>query len=184
MRLKIHVAAAILVFACYPTAQTKAQGRQELAFSAGAGSLFVNGAGRTSPVGSFSYRFHFTNHISAEGALDFFSYEFQSGPPAQPYSYRDGYSGAEAALVYYLRQSRPSQHWLPFIAAGVGKTTTDFTEIAAAPYYRIGVGISYHFTARFGIRVEMRDEIITKLYGNGSPNGNLPSIRFGLVYRF
>ena len=32
---------------------------------------------------------------------------------------------------------------LPFVAAGIGQTTTDFTESAANPYYRLGAGISY-----------------------------------------
>src|SRR5262249_44718901 len=73
---------------------------------------------------------------------------------------------------------------LPFVVAGLGKTTTDFTEIAAHPYYRLGGGISYHLTKSAGLRLEVRDEIITRLGQSDSPTGNLPSIRCGIVYRF
>ena len=158
------------------------QGRSEIAFSAGAGSLQVNPGGGSTGVFSFSYRFHITRHFSAEGALDTFNYKFPTGPSNS--IYKDDYLGAEAAVVYYFLPKRETGRVLPFVVAGIGKTTTDFTEIAAHPYYRLGAGISYFLTDRFGLRLEFRDEIITKLENSGSPTGNLPSILGGIAYRF
>lgn len=159
-----------------------AQGRSEIGISFGVGSLQVNPGGGTTAVFSLSYRFHITRHFSAEGALDTFNYKLLTGPSNA--TYNDDYLGAEAAVVYYFLGNRETGKWLPFVVAGIGKTTTDFTEIAAHRYYRMGAGISYHLSDRFGFRVEVRDEIITKLWNQGSPAGNLPSIRCGVAYRF
>jgi hypothetical protein len=161
-----------------------AQGRHEIAFSVGSGWLQADPGGGSTPVLSFSYQFHITDHISAEGALDFFYYKFLTGPPNAQYTYKDDYAGAEAAVVYHLRPNRDTGRWLPFVAAGIGKTTTDFTEIAAHRYYRLGAGVAYNLTDRLGLRLEARDEIIQSLWANGSPKGNLPSLRCGIVYRF
>ena len=162
-----------------------AQSRSELSFSIGGGSLDAGtaGGGGTSVV-SLSYQYHITRHISAEGALDFFNYKFLTGPSENPYVYKDDYAGAEAAVVYHFRPSRQTGRWLPFVAAGIGKTTTDFTEIAASPYYRFGAGVAYNFTGKLGLRFEARDELNRGLWTGGSPNGNLLSLRCGIVYRF
>jgi hypothetical protein len=143
----------------------------------------LNGSNNASPVVSFAYRFHVTDRLSAEGALDFFAYRSPVGPAVPPSGYLDDYSGAEAALIYHLRGSRERRKWIPFAAIGVGRTTTDFTEIPATNYYRFGTGVSYNFSDRFGTRVEIRDEAITGLSGS-SPITNLPSIRAGIVLRF
>ena len=162
----------------------RAQGRSEIALSLGAGSLKVDPGGGKTVVFSLSYQFHITRHFSAEGALDSFSYKFPIGPPDSSSIYKDGYLGAEAAVVYHFLPNRDKRRWLPFLVAGIGKTTTDFTEIAAHPYYRLGAGVSYHLNDRLGFRLEVRDEIITRLASYSSPRGNLPSIRCGIVYRF
>jgi hypothetical protein len=149
-----------------------AQARSELAFSAGGGALQVDSTTMPTPVVSFSYLYHITDHISAEGGLDIF------------FHYWDGYTGAEAAFVYHFREWRETGRWIPFVAVGIGKTTTDFTEIEASRYFRLGGGVSYHFTEKFGARIEVRDEIIDKLYSAQRSGANLPSVRAGLVYRF
>jgi len=161
-----------------------AQGRNEIAFSLGAGSLQTNPGGGATAVFSVSYQFHITGHFSAEGALDTFFYKFMTGPPDSPYGYKDDYLGAEAAVVYHFRDINKTGRWQPFVVAGIGKTTTDFTEIAAHPYYRLGVGVTYHLSDRLGFRLEVRDEIIKSLWIQGNPDGNLPSIRCGVFYRF
>lgn len=163
---------------------SSAQGRHELAFAAGGGALIVKPDGGGTPVLSFSYQFHFTNHISAEGAFDVFYYRFLTGPAGQQYVYRDDYAGAEAAVVYHFLGNRETGRWLPFVAAGIGKTTTDFTEIPATCYYRFGAGVSYRMTRSLGLRFEIRDERITDLWQSGSPNAHLPSARVGIVLRF
>jgi hypothetical protein len=161
-----------------------AQGRSELAFSIGGGSLQVNPGGGATAVLSASYRLHITDHISAEGALDVFYYRLKVGPHDAPSTMNDDYIGAEAAVIYHFLPNRQTGRLLPYLVAGIGKTTTDFTEIAAHPYYRLGAGISYHLTERYGLQLEVRDEIVKRLYVNGQPNGNLPSVRGGIVIRF
>jgi len=161
-----------------------AQGRNEIAFSAGGGPLLVNPGGGATPVFSFSYQFHITGHFSVEAALDVFYYKFVVGPPDSPSLYRDDYAGVEAAVVYNFRAHPKTGRWLPFVAAGIGKTTTDFTEVPSQRYYRLGGGVAYHLTERLGIRLEARDEIIRRLWANGNPHGNLPSLRCGIVFRF
>jgi hypothetical protein len=171
----------ITVLACAPL---MAQGRSELALSFGGGSLQTGSGGGPTTTCSFSYQFHISSHFSAEGALDFFFYKFLAGPPDSLYQYKDDYAGAEAAVVYHLHANRRTGRWLPYLVAGIGKTTTDFTEIAAHPYYRLGAGVSYHLSDKWGLRLEARDEIIKRLYANGNPSANLPSLRLGIVYKF
>jgi hypothetical protein len=182
MKLTTHIVLFLLILA--GSRQVWAQDRNEIAFSLGGGSLQVNPDGGATPVYSFSYRFHITRHFSAEGALDIFYYKFLTGPLNEQSVYKDDYLGAEAALVYYFFPNRETGRLLPFVAAGIGKTSTDFTEIAAHPYYRLGAGFSYNLTEKWGLRFELRDEIIKNLYINGNPTGNLPSARLGIVYRF
>ena len=182
--MKFSAQAVLLCFILLGSQQIRAQARNEIAYSVGVGSLQVNPDGGTTPVYSFSYRRHITRHFSAEGALDVFYYKFLTGPSDNQSVYRDDYLGAEAALVYYFRANRETTGFLPFLVAGIGKTTTDFTEIPAHPYYRLGAGLSYNWTEKWGFRLEVRDEIINSLYIQGTPTGNLPSVRFGIVRRF
>jgi hypothetical protein len=176
------VAVLVLIILMGPV--SLAQGRHELAFAAGGGTLIVKPDGGGTPVFSLSYQFHFTKHLSAEGAFDIFYYKFLTGPAGQQYVYRDDYAGAEAAFVYHFWGNRDAGRWLPFVAAGIGKTTTDFTEIPATLYYRFGAGVSYHMTRSLGLRFEIRDERITGLWQSGSPKAHLPSGRVGIVLRF
>lgn len=164
--------------------QADAQGRSEIALSLGGGSLQADTGGGATVVFSCSYRFHITPHFSVEGTLDMFNYNIPEYAPNDSSIFRDDYLGAEAAIVYHFLPNRDTGRLLPFVAVGIGKTTTDFTEIAAHPYYRLGAGVNYHLTDRLGIQFEVRDEIITKLWIHGEPNGNLPSIRGGIVIRF
>lgn len=164
--------------------QAEAQGRSEIALSLGGGSLQTDTGGGATIVFSLSYRFHITRHFSVEGALDSFNYNLPSVIPDDSSTFRDDYLGAEAAVVYNFLPNRETGRLLPYVVAGIGKTTTDFTEIAAHPYYRLGAGINYHLSDRLGFQFEIRDEIIKKLWTNGEPNGNLPSIRGGIVIRF
>jgi len=182
--MKFSAIAFLLYSALLSNQEIWAQARNEIAFSAGAGSLQVNPDGGMTPVYSFSYRGHITRHFTVEGALDFFYYKFLTGPPNDRSVFNDDYHGAEAALVYYILPNSETGRLLPFVAAGIGKTTTDFTEIPAHPYYRFGAGFSYNLTEKWGLRFEVRNEIIKSLYINGSPTGNLPSARLGIVRRF
>jgi Outer membrane protein beta-barrel domain len=161
------------------------QERQEIGIAAGRGRLAMAGSAQTTPVLSFWYQGHATKRVSVEGGFDFFSYTFHVNrrDPAS-YLYRDGYSGASIALVYYPLTCSGIGRVLPYVAAGVGKTTTDFTEIPATVYYRLGAGVAYNLSNRIGLRVEAREEIISALDPYVAPRATLPSLRFGIVRRF
>jgi len=182
--MKFSALILLLCFVLLGSQQIRAQARNEIAFSIGAGFLQVNPDGGTTPVYSFSYRGHLTRNFSVEGALDFFYYKFGTGPLGDRTTFNDDYHGAEVALVYYVLPNCETGRLLPFVVAGIGKTTTDFTEIPAHPYYRFGAGFSYNLSEKWGMRFELRDEIIKSLYVHGSPTGNLPSARLGIVRRF
>ncbi len=96
-RWMLNILPVVLIGLAMPLVTALGQGRQELAASVGAGSLIVKEGGGTTPVFSLSYQFHFTEHVSAEGALDVFTYKFRVGPLEEINYYRDGYLGAEAA---------------------------------------------------------------------------------------
>lgn len=171
----------VILLGSYPV---KAQARHDIAGSFGAGSLQTDPGGGATAVFSFAYRFHITRHISAEGAIDYFNYKFPINHPNSRQTYNDDYLGAEAAIAYYFLDNRDTGRLLPFVVTGIGKTTTDFTEIPAQPYYRIGAGFQYNWSEKWGLRLEVRDEIIKKLHNYGKPNGHLPSVRLGIVFRF
>jgi hypothetical protein len=182
MKLSTHIVLIFLILS--GGRQALAQARNEISFSAGVGSLQIIPDGGATPVYSFSYRRNITRHFSIEGSLDIFYYKFLTGPLNKQSVYKDDYLGAEAAVVYYFRPNREIGRLLPFVAAGIGKTSTDFTEIQAHPYYRFGAGFSYNLTEKWGLRFELRDEIVKSLYIHDSPTGNLPSARLGIVRRF
>jgi hypothetical protein len=182
--MKFSAQVVLLCLILLSCGQIWAQARNEITFSIGAGSLQVNPDGGTTPVYSFSYRCHITRHVSAEGALDVFYYKFLAGPMNDQTVYKDDYVGAEAALLYYFLPNRETNRLLPYVVAGIGKTSTDFTEIPGHPYYRFGAGFSYNLTGKWGLRFELRDEIVKSLYIYGNPTANLPSARLGIVRRF
>ena len=165
-----------------------AQDRNEIALSVGHGDVIVSTdtAGRHvvgTSVGSFSYQVHVTKHASVEGSIDLFWYTFPIGPPDSPSLYHDDYLGASAAAVYSFRDSRRAA-WSPFVSAGIGKTSTDFTEIAGTRYYRLGGGVTYHLRSGIGVRVEGREDWIADLAGPSASSAQLLSVRVGVVRRF
>jgi hypothetical protein len=174
----------LICFSLIGSRQILAQARNEFAFSLGAGSLQVEPDGGANVVFSFSYRFHITQHISAEGALDAFFYNQMSGPSDNRHVYRDGNLGAEVAVAYYFLPNRDTNRFLPFINVGIGKNTTDWTEIRAHPYYRFGGGFQYNMSDKWGLRVEIRNDLLKDLYLAKKPNANLISARLGIVRRF
>ena len=174
----------LICFSLMGSRQILAQARNEFAFSLGAGYLQVEPDGGANVVFSFSYRFHITQHISAEGALDAFFYKQMTDPSDNGQVVSDGYLGAEAAVAYYFLPNRDTNRFLPFINVGIGKNTTDFTEIPAHPYYRFGGGFQYNMSDKWGLRAEIRDDLLKDLYGARKPNANLISARLGIVRRF
>ena len=74
-----------------------AQGRNEVDFSIGAGSLQVHPGGGATVVSSFSYQLHLSHHFSVEGSIDSLNYKVPAGPASG--TYKNDYLGAEAAVV-------------------------------------------------------------------------------------
>jgi hypothetical protein len=161
-----------------------AQGRNEVSASVGAGSLIENQGGGATPVWNLAYDFHVTKRWTVEGALDIFYDRFLTSPGDPRSTSRDDYTGAELAIVFHPINCCETGRLLPFVTAGIGKTTTDFTEVPASVFYRFGAGLSYHINERFGLRAELRDERMTALDAWRSSAAHLPSIRVGIVRRF
>ena len=101
----------------------------------------------------------------------------------------DGYEAFQIGAAYNFRSNAASRRIIPYISAGVGKVTTDFTEIPAEVVYRFGGGAKYYFkeNSGWGIRVELRDEITSRGLQNYPLKGSrlsLVSLRAGVTYRF
>jgi hypothetical protein len=160
------------------------QERHELGLSVGGGSLQVTPGGGATTVVSIWYQLQITGRLAIEGALDSFNHVLPIGPRERASIFKDDYLGAEVAVVCYLRNRFRQGRWAPFVAAGIGQTSTDFTEIGAEPYYRLGAGVSYRLSDRIELRFEARDEIVTKMWAAHNPTGNLLSARLGISRRF
>src|SRR5262245_60903043 len=96
--LKLTILSFFLIGIAGP--RSFAQGRNEVGFSVGAGSLQVDPGGGATVVSSFSYQVHLSRHFSVEGAIESFNYKVPAGPSGS--TYKDDYLGAEAAVVYDL----------------------------------------------------------------------------------
>lgn len=152
----------------------------EVSFSAGGGGLIGNHESRSASAYTLAYDRNLTNQLAVEGSLEFFYVDV-------PNFGRDDYTGVQGAVLYHFRSGK-DQRFVPYLTAGVGNTTTDFTEIPSALVIRLGGGFKYFFGAsqRFGLRVEARDEIIGKNTTIFYPQSHIqfPSARAGIVYRW
>ena len=88
----------------------------------------------------------------------------------------------------YVQRRRTDRRFVPYVTAGFGNTTTDFTEIPSEWVIRLGGGFKYLLgqSQKFGLRVEARNEIIGEDNRIFFPptRVNFPSARVGIVYRF
>jgi hypothetical protein len=153
----------------------------EISFSVGGGSLIGEDESRGARVSTLAYTRHLTERWSVEGSLEFFSVNI-------PNFGRDGFAGVQGSVLYHLRRMTPDRQFVPYLTAGVGNTTTDFTEIPSEWVIRLGGGFKYFLdqSQKFALRVEMRNEIIGEENRIFYPPTriNLPSARAGIVYRF
>ncbi len=150
--------------------------KNEVSFSAGGGGVFSHGESVSAPAYTLAYTRSLTDHLAVEGAFELF------------YLKGDGFAGAQVAALYHFRPAYETRRVIPYVTAGIGKTTTDFTEIESQVVVRLGGGFKYYIWDALGLRVEFRDEIIRT--GNnpyyplpGSPQHFL-SARAGVVFRF
>jgi len=63
-----------------------------------------------------------TERWAVEGSLEFFSVNI-------PNFGRDGFAGVQGSVLYHLRPPATDRRFVPYLTAGFGNTTTDFTEI-------------------------------------------------------
>jgi hypothetical protein len=153
----------------------------EISFSVGGGSLIGADESRGARVSTLGYTRYLTERWAVEGSLEFFSVNI-------PNFGRDGFAGVQGSVLYHLLPAATDRRFVPYLTAGFGNTTTDFTEIPSEWVIRMGGGFKYFLgqSQKFGLRVEARNEII------GEDNRiffpltriNFPSARVGVVYRF
>jgi hypothetical protein len=171
---------AVLFSAALYVAPVAAQ-KNEISFSVGGGSLIGADESRGARVGTLAYTRYLTERWAVEGSLEFFSVNI-------PNFGRDGFAGVQGSVLYHLRPAATDRRLVPYLTAGFGKTTTDFTEIPSEWVIRLGGGFKYFVgqSQKFGLRVEARNEIIGENNRIFFPPTriNFPSARFGVVYRF
>ncbi len=119
-------------------------------------------------------------NLGLEGSLDIF------------YRRDDDFGDAVISVLYHFAPLETGR-MTPYVVAGIGKVSTDFTEIPGQVMGRVGGGLKYNFFGRWGLRVEIRDEIVRgnsflvdPRYALANPHSwvHFPSVRAGIVYRF
>lgn len=153
----------------------------EISFSVGGGRLIAADESKGAPAYTLAYTRYLTKRWAVEGSMEVFYVKTRGFNP-----FWDDYAGLQASALYHLRPA-PDGRFVPYLTAGIGYTTTDFTEIPAVLVIRMGGGFKYFFgqSRRLGLRVEARNEIIDDDRIFFPPMRiNFPSARVGVVYRF
>jgi len=151
----------------------------EVAFAVGGGALTGGPETLGTRACTFSYSRNLPWRLAIEGSLDLFYVRHDDG-------FNDDFAGAALSVHYHLLEPTETGRLIPYVGAGIGKTTTDFTEIPAQKLARLLGGVKYHFSEGWGLQIEARDEIMK---GSGylvqpGPTINFPSLRVGIVRRF
>lgn len=105
----------------------------EVSLSAGGGGLLSGGKSVSAPACTLAYTRHLTDHLAVEGAFELF------------YIRGDDFAGAQVAALYHFRPADETRRFIPYVTAGIGKTSTDFTEIEGQVVIRLGGGSSITF---------------------------------------
>ena len=162
--------------------------KNEFSFSIGKGILVGKNDSMEATVLDFSYARHITDHWGFELAIiDGFTYDNPS--PDRNFTFNKiGYGGSQLAVLYHLKSTSSSKRLIPYLSAGIGFTSDDFTELPSYRVIRLGGGIKYFFDSEqhFGLKLELRNEIINKNSGI-FPTGegiNLPNVRVGFIFRY
>ncbi|HKP72476.1 MAG TPA: outer membrane beta-barrel protein [Pyrinomonadaceae bacterium] len=178
---KLLLVACCLLAACAVNAQTQ---KNEFSVMAGGGSLSGGGESvAAAPNFTVAYTRGLTDRVAVEGSLDGY-YVKQPG-----IARRDDYIDAQVAGLFHFAPMTATGRVIPYLTAGVGKVSTDPTEIPANVITRLGGGIKYYPSDSYniGLRVELRDEI-TRRGGQGYPvpgnDINIISLRAGITFRF
>src|SRR5262247_1949470 len=153
----------------------------KISLCVGGGSVIDGYESRGAGGSTLPYTRYLTERCAVEGSLEFFSMNIRNFG-------RDGISGVQGSVLYHLRPAATDRRFVPYLTAGFGNTTTDFTEIPSEWVIRLGGGFKYFpdQPQKFGLRVEARNEIIGEDNRIFFPPTriNFPSARVGVVYRF
>ena len=155
--------------------------KNELSLIVGGGVLTDGKQSTNASAFTMSYDRQVVKGLAVEGSLDVFYIKNGS-------LNRDDFGAAQIAVVYHFG-SLKNRRMIPYVTAGIGRITTDFTEIPSDVVYRFGGGIKYYFgkDSPFGLRVEVRDEITPQghqAYPLPGDPLSLISVRVGVCYRF
>lgn len=181
MKQLLFAACCCLVVAHGAYAQAQ---KNEFSVTVGGGSLQgENDSVAAAPVFTVAYTRGLTDRIAVEGSLDGY---FVKQPGV---SRRDDYLDAQIAGLFHFAPMTATGRVIPYLTAGVGRVSTDPSEIPAETITRLGGGIKYYPSDNhnIGLRVEVRDEI-TRRGGQGYPVSgdriNIISLRAGVTFRF
>ena len=158
--------------------------KNELSLIIGGGRLARESGSVGVSACSIGYTRSLIGGLAVEGSLDTF-FAKNGTPP-----FRDDFGSAEASVVYHFVPTRKTRTLIPYVTAGIGKVSTDFTEIPGEKIYRFGVGIKYYLSNehRWGTRLELRDEVTrTEGYQSYPVSGSrlsVVTVRGGISYRF
>lgn len=178
---KLLFAMCCCLFIAYGSANAQ---KNEFSVTVGGGSLRgENDSVASSPAFTVAYTRGLTDRIAVEGSIDGY-YVKQPGR-----SRRDDFLDAQVAGLFHFIPMTESKRVIPYLTAGVGRVSTDVTEIPAETITRLGGGVKYYPSDdhNIGLRVEVRDEI-TRRGGQGYPVAgdliNIISLRAGVTFRF
>ncbi len=173
-RMSLLVGLFLLFLPSFACAQNN-----ELSFAVGGGALTGGAETLGTRAATFSYARNLPWRLAIEGSLDLFYVRHDDG-------FDDDFAGAALSVHYHFLEPTETGRLIPYVGAGIGKTTTDFTEIPAQKLARLLGGVKYHFSDGWGLTVEVRDEIMEGSYYLVQPGKtiNFPSARVGIVRRF
>ena len=171
--------AGCLLLGCF--ANTLAQ-KNELSLTVGGGRFSDHDRTIAASAVSAAYTRSLFAGLAVEGSLDTF---FVNVPGYG----LDDYGSAQVAVLYRFGALGKNRRLVPYLAAGVGSVSTDFTEIRSDPIYRLSAGAEYYFNKEcpWGIRAEIRDELTRRGHQPYPLKGNRLSVvtfRAGITYRF
>jgi hypothetical protein len=182
---KYILGTCILLLLIFTDAQAQ---KNELSIAYGGGILIGKNDSMGATVINISYARHITDHWGVDvSIIDGFLYD--NPRPDRVFTFNKlGYGGSQIAVLYHLASTSAGKPLIPYLTAGIGFTSDDFTELPSYPVVRLGGGVKYFFGSeqRFGVKLELRNEIIGK-NSNIFPTGeriNLPSARVGVIWRF
>ena len=160
--------------------------KNEVSLTIGGGRLSDGTNAKGASAFTVSYSRELVGGVGLEGSFDFFFLD--SDILGRP----DDYGSANLSAYYHFLPYKKSPKLRPYLIAGVGRNSTDFTEFPSDAIYRYGGGVKYYFRedAGWGLRIEVRNEI-TRDGGQGYEEPiirgsrlSFVSARAGVSYRF